>query len=148
MVDIQSTAAEIRRGKKRRRRKKSQDENIMVCPIPQGEHKNREWSTVEDRHWTNSEVNVIRGFLVNCQCAKRRTDRQHWSPTPNQDVIICCETNGKWLCSINLTYKITFMFDYYTVPQQTTTLLTDISSIMLKLHHCQYCNSSTVKTFN
>jgi len=36
MVDIQSTAAEIRRGKKerrRRRRKKSQDENIMVCPI-------------------------------------------------------------------------------------------------------------------
>jgi len=37
MVDIQSTAAEIRRGKKRkkerRKRKKSQDENIMVCPI-------------------------------------------------------------------------------------------------------------------
>jgi len=40
MVDIQSTAAEIRRGKKkeeeerrRRRRKKSQGKNIMVCPI-------------------------------------------------------------------------------------------------------------------
>jgi len=35
MVDIQSTAAEIRRGKKkrRRRRKKSQLKNIMVCPI-------------------------------------------------------------------------------------------------------------------
>ena len=31
MVDIQSTAAEIRRGKKRR--KKSQGKNIMVCPI-------------------------------------------------------------------------------------------------------------------
>jgi len=39
MVDIQSAAAEIRRGKKRRRRKKErknkpQHENIMVCPIP------------------------------------------------------------------------------------------------------------------
>jgi len=32
MADSESTAAEIRRGKKRRR-KKSQDENIMVCPI-------------------------------------------------------------------------------------------------------------------
>jgi len=36
MADIQSAAAEIRRGKERRRRKKNkgQDENIMVCPIP------------------------------------------------------------------------------------------------------------------
>jgi len=36
MVDIQSAAAEIRRGKKRRRRRKNrpQHENIMVCPIP------------------------------------------------------------------------------------------------------------------
>jgi len=36
MVDIQSTAAEIRRGKKEeeeRRRKKSQGKNIMVCRI-------------------------------------------------------------------------------------------------------------------
>jgi len=37
MVDIQSTAAEIRRGKKEkeeeRRRKKSQGKNIMACPI-------------------------------------------------------------------------------------------------------------------
>jgi len=37
MVDIQYTAAEIRRGKKEeeeeRRRKKSQGKNIMVCPI-------------------------------------------------------------------------------------------------------------------
>jgi len=37
IVDIQSTAAEIRRRKKRKKeeeeRKKSQDENIMVCPI-------------------------------------------------------------------------------------------------------------------
>jgi len=36
MADIQSAAAEIRRGKNERRRKKNkqQDENIMVCPIP------------------------------------------------------------------------------------------------------------------
>jgi len=38
MVDIQSAAAEIRRGNKKRRKKKErikkQDENIMVCPIP------------------------------------------------------------------------------------------------------------------
>jgi len=35
MADIQSAAAEIRRGKKEERRKnKRQDENIMVCPIP------------------------------------------------------------------------------------------------------------------
>jgi len=37
MADIQSVAAEIRRGKKERRRRrknKSQHENIMVCPIP------------------------------------------------------------------------------------------------------------------
>jgi len=35
MVDIQPTAAEIRRGKKEEEegRKKLQDENIMVCPI-------------------------------------------------------------------------------------------------------------------
>jgi len=39
MADIQSPAAEIRRGKKerkkaRRRKKKPQGKNIMVCPIP------------------------------------------------------------------------------------------------------------------
>jgi len=37
MVDIQSVAAEIRRGKKikeRRRRKKPQGKNIMACSIP------------------------------------------------------------------------------------------------------------------
>jgi len=38
MVDIQSVAAEIRRGKKdrkidRKRRKKPQGKNIMACPI-------------------------------------------------------------------------------------------------------------------
>jgi len=35
MVDIQSLAAEIRRGnKKEEERRKKQDKNIMVCPIP------------------------------------------------------------------------------------------------------------------
>jgi len=36
MADIQSAAAEIRRGKKRKkeRKNKPQHENIMVCPIP------------------------------------------------------------------------------------------------------------------
>jgi len=38
MVDIQSVAAEIRRGKKKKKKKerknKPQHENIMVCPIP------------------------------------------------------------------------------------------------------------------
>jgi len=34
MVDIQSAAAEIRRGKKKIERKKPQGKNIMVCPIP------------------------------------------------------------------------------------------------------------------
>jgi len=40
MVDIQSPTAEIRRGIKRRKKKKKkpQDENIMVCPITQGDH--------------------------------------------------------------------------------------------------------------
>jgi len=41
MVDIQSATSEIRRGRKRSRKKdrkkKPQDENIMVCPIPQGD---------------------------------------------------------------------------------------------------------------
>jgi len=38
MVDIQSTAAEIRRGnkKRRRRRKKSQGKNIMCLPYYRG----------------------------------------------------------------------------------------------------------------
>jgi len=38
MADIQSAVAEIRRGKKRRKKNKSQHENIMVCPIPLGDH--------------------------------------------------------------------------------------------------------------
>jgi len=42
MVDIQSAAAEIRRGKKKKiERKKPEGKNIMVCPIPYGDHKDR-----------------------------------------------------------------------------------------------------------
>jgi len=41
MADIQSVTAEIRRGKKeRKKKKKPQGKNIMVCPIPQSDHKN------------------------------------------------------------------------------------------------------------
>jgi len=38
MVNIQSPTAEIRRGKKEEEERKKQDENIMVCPITQGDH--------------------------------------------------------------------------------------------------------------
>jgi len=39
MVDIQSAAAEIRRGKKKEvNRKKLQGKNIIACPIPHGGH--------------------------------------------------------------------------------------------------------------
>jgi len=38
MVDIQSPTAEIRRGKKERKMNKPQHENIMVCPITEGDH--------------------------------------------------------------------------------------------------------------
>jgi len=40
MVDIQSAAAKIRRGKDRKiERKKPQGKNIMACPITSGGHK-------------------------------------------------------------------------------------------------------------
>ena len=38
MAGIQSTAAEIRRGKKKKKNK-LQHENIIVCPIQYGDHK-------------------------------------------------------------------------------------------------------------
>jgi len=40
MADIQSAVAEIRRGKRKEKKKKNkpQHENIMVCPIPHGDH--------------------------------------------------------------------------------------------------------------
>jgi len=38
MADIQSAAADIRRGKKKERKKKPQGKIIMVCPIPYGDH--------------------------------------------------------------------------------------------------------------
>jgi len=45
MVDIQSVAAEIRKGKKKKEeegRKKPQGKNIMACPVPEGRH-NKYW---------------------------------------------------------------------------------------------------------
>jgi len=46
MTDIQSAAADIRRGKKEEERKnnKPQHENIMVCFIPYGDH-NKKYKT-------------------------------------------------------------------------------------------------------
>jgi len=42
MADIQSPTAEIRRGneeeEERRKKKKPEGKNIMVCPIPYGDH--------------------------------------------------------------------------------------------------------------
>jgi len=42
MVDIQSAAAEIRRGIKKEDRKKSQSKNIMSASATQGGHKKEE----------------------------------------------------------------------------------------------------------
>jgi len=41
MVEIKSSTAENRQGKKKieDRKKKPQDKNILACPIPQGSHK-------------------------------------------------------------------------------------------------------------
>jgi len=40
MANIQSATAEIRGGKKKgRKKKKPQGKNIMVCPVPWGDHK-------------------------------------------------------------------------------------------------------------
>jgi len=50
MADIQSPTAEIRRGKKRKKerkkKKKPRGNNILVCPIPQGEHNKKFDNTV------------------------------------------------------------------------------------------------------
>jgi len=37
MADIQSAMAEG--GEEKKKKKKPQDENIMVCPVPYGDHK-------------------------------------------------------------------------------------------------------------
>jgi len=56
MVDIQSATAEIRQGKKDRKNKR-QEENIMVCPIPQGDHKKQ--TTQEKIVYTKPEKNIL-----------------------------------------------------------------------------------------
>jgi len=43
MTDIQSAKAEIRQGKRKEEEEEGkipEDENIMVCPIPHGDHSN------------------------------------------------------------------------------------------------------------
>ena len=62
MVDIQSTAAEIRQGKKRRRKKKPQGKNIMVCHITYGNH-------------INNNTNLI-CIVPECQRLQRRWDTE------------------------------------------------------------------------
>jgi len=47
MVDIQSAAAEIRRGKKKDRRKKPQGKNIMPASATQGGH--NKWGRFQNR---------------------------------------------------------------------------------------------------
>jgi len=52
LADIQSATAEIRRRKKKERKKKKkkpQGKNIMVCPIPQGDHIKQNAQTREMR---------------------------------------------------------------------------------------------------
>ena len=39
MADIHSAMAAIRRGKRRKKTNKRQDENIIVFPVPYGDHK-------------------------------------------------------------------------------------------------------------
>jgi len=58
MTDIQSAAAEIRRGKKKRRKKnKRKDENITVCPIPYGDHKSKQIAFL-----------IASNFFIHAQC--------------------------------------------------------------------------------
>ena len=84
MVNIQSPTAEIRRGKKRRRKKK-QDENIMVCPITQGDHNNLDLQKCpgvmhNTDHKTDSGVKKVRR---NCNLSSQ--DAQPITAT-------CCKT--------------------------------------------------------
>jgi len=60
MADIQSVTAEIRRGKqkkkkKKKKKKKPQNENITVCPIPQGDH-NTDSSGDREARWCRTGV--------------------------------------------------------------------------------------------
>jgi len=52
MADIQSAMAEIRRGKKKK--KKPQGKNIMVCPMPQGDHKKPQTDGAKNRTFRSS----------------------------------------------------------------------------------------------
>jgi len=74
MVNIQFPTAEIRRGKKRRRRKKKQDENIMVCPITKGDHKESDTNESETQWWSVSpsiRSSIMRFIMLPASAAVR-----------------------------------------------------------------------------
>jgi len=69
MVDIQSAAAEIRRGKKIEDRKKPQGKNIMSASATQGGHNKHKVCCCSSRSWTASifpsfNTYGCRAFLV------------------------------------------------------------------------------------
>jgi len=75
MVDIQSTAAEIRQGKKKRRKKKDRNhrENIMVCPITYGDHNNRvvDWNSLSAKCCTDNRFKKRFCSAPQCSHCKR-----------------------------------------------------------------------------
>ena len=70
MVDIQPTAAEIRRGKKEEGRKKLKDENVMVCPITLGDHKKMK---IERDH----RAKILCPHLLRRAATKKKDRRNH-----------------------------------------------------------------------
>ena len=72
MADIQSAAAEIRRGKKEEKRyNKRQDENIMLCPIPQGDHKKCKSTTAETK-MTKCKMTAEQKYAENDEMKQRK----------------------------------------------------------------------------
>ena len=81
MVDIESAAAEIRRGKKdRRKKKKPQGKNIMACPIPQVGHNK---ATIDTEVMQRRTQRGIKEFISPIlPCVVRQRDSK-WE-VPNQ----------------------------------------------------------------
>jgi len=50
MADIQSATVEIRRRKIEERKKKPHGKNIMLCPIPQGDHNEKRMMKTDKEH--------------------------------------------------------------------------------------------------
>jgi len=78
MADIQSATTDIRRGKKEERKKKPQDENIMVCPIPYGDHNNEIWQQAKSLR----KRNLILEMWANAQ-RDGRPAKHRWRPLFN-----------------------------------------------------------------